>query len=129
MASRELIKKIHNHIDEKFPDHLERVRVFLRQKGISAIGEGIRETAQIVRELTAEIGGVTQYPGEPEEVIEKFKKHLIQKGYDDIEVMVRDNYTWSKTDFNEEIVQKFMAAYGKFGRNPEIWPMAPRAAP
>jgi acetylornithine deacetylase/succinyl-diaminopimelate desuccinylase-like protein len=66
---------------------------------------------------------------EPEEVIEKFKKHLIQKGYDDIEVTVRDNYTWSKTDFKEEIVQKFLAAYGDHGRNPEIWPMATWAAP
>ena len=66
---------------------------------------------------------------EPEEVIEKFKKHLIQKGYEDIEVTVRDNYTWSKTDFNEEIVRKFIAAYREFGRNPEIWPMATWAAP
>jgi acetylornithine deacetylase/succinyl-diaminopimelate desuccinylase-like protein len=66
---------------------------------------------------------------EPEEVIEKFKKHLIQKGYDDIEVIVRDNYTWSKTDFNEEIVQKFIKAYDAHGRVPEIWPMATWAAP
>jgi acetylornithine deacetylase/succinyl-diaminopimelate desuccinylase-like protein len=66
---------------------------------------------------------------EPEEVIEKFRKHLIQKGYDDIEAIVRDNYTWSKTDFNEEIVQKFMKAYQAHRRNPEIWPMATWAAP
>jgi acetylornithine deacetylase/succinyl-diaminopimelate desuccinylase-like protein len=66
---------------------------------------------------------------EPEEVIEKFKKHLIQKGYDDIEVTVRDNYTWSKTDFNEEIVQKFIATYRDHNRNPKIWPMATWTAP
>jgi acetylornithine deacetylase/succinyl-diaminopimelate desuccinylase-like protein len=66
---------------------------------------------------------------EPEEVIEKFKRHLIGLGYDDIEVKVRDNYTWSKTDIHEEIVQKFIEAYHGHSRNPEIWPMATWAAP
>ncbi len=66
---------------------------------------------------------------EPEEVIEKFKNHLIQKGYEDIDVTVRDHYTWSKTDFREEMVQKFVETYRAFGRYPEIWPMATWAAP
>jgi acetylornithine deacetylase/succinyl-diaminopimelate desuccinylase-like protein len=66
---------------------------------------------------------------EPEEVIEKFRNHLNRLGYDDIEVIVRDNYTWSKTDVHEEIVQKFIEAYRSHGRNPEIWPMATWAAP
>jgi len=34
---------------------------------------------------------------EPAEVIDKFKRHLVRRGFEDIEVMVRDNYTWSKT--------------------------------
>ncbi|MEW6375500.1 MAG: M20/M25/M40 family metallo-hydrolase [Thermodesulfobacteriota bacterium] len=66
---------------------------------------------------------------EPEEVIEKLKRHLISLGYDDIEVKVRDNYTWSKTDIHQEIVQKFIKAYQDHGRNPEIWPIATWAAP
>jgi acetylornithine deacetylase/succinyl-diaminopimelate desuccinylase-like protein len=66
---------------------------------------------------------------EPEEVIEKFKNYLIQKGYEDIEVTVRDHYTWSKTDFKEGIVQKFVETYRGFGRYPEIWPMATWADP
>jgi acetylornithine deacetylase/succinyl-diaminopimelate desuccinylase-like protein len=66
---------------------------------------------------------------EPEEVIEKLKRHLIRSGYDDIEVNVRENYTWSKTDISEEIVQKFIKAYHDYDRNPEIWPMATWAAP
>jgi len=66
---------------------------------------------------------------EPEEVIEKIKKHLLRYGYDDIEVIVRDNYTWSKTDVHEEFVQKFVGAYHQHGKNPEIWPMATWAAP
>jgi acetylornithine deacetylase/succinyl-diaminopimelate desuccinylase-like protein len=66
---------------------------------------------------------------EPEEVVSKFKRHLAEKGYDDIEVTVRDHYTWSKTDANEEIVQKLISAYREHRRDPEIWPMATWAAP
>lgn len=66
---------------------------------------------------------------EPEEVIEKIKNHLARGGYEDIEVRVRDNYSWSKTGFHEEIVQRFIASYRDHGRNPEVWPMATWAAP
>jgi acetylornithine deacetylase/succinyl-diaminopimelate desuccinylase-like protein len=66
---------------------------------------------------------------EPEEVVEKFKRHLSQNNYEDIHVRLRDNYTWSKTDIHEGIVQKFVEAYQDHGRNPEIWPMATWAAP
>jgi acetylornithine deacetylase/succinyl-diaminopimelate desuccinylase-like protein len=66
---------------------------------------------------------------EPEEVVSKFRRHLIDRGYDDIEVTVRDNYTWSKTDASEEIVEKLISAYRDHGRDPEIWPMATWAAP
>jgi acetylornithine deacetylase/succinyl-diaminopimelate desuccinylase-like protein len=66
---------------------------------------------------------------EPDEVVEKFRRHLVRNGYDDIEVTVRDNYTWSKTDMREEIVQRFIEAHREHGRQPEIWPMATWAAP
>jgi acetylornithine deacetylase/succinyl-diaminopimelate desuccinylase-like protein len=66
---------------------------------------------------------------EPEEVVLKFKNHLIENGYDDIEVTVRDHYTWSKTDASEEIVKRLISAYRDHGRDPEIWPMATWAAP
>ena len=66
---------------------------------------------------------------EPGEVIENFRRHLDRRGYDDIEVKVRDNYTWSKTGVHEEIAQKLIEAYREHGREPEIWPMATWAAP
>jgi acetylornithine deacetylase/succinyl-diaminopimelate desuccinylase-like protein len=66
---------------------------------------------------------------EPEEVVSKFKLHLIEKGYEDIEVTVRDHYTWSKTDASNEIVKKLISAYCNHGRKPEIWPRATWAAP
>jgi acetylornithine deacetylase/succinyl-diaminopimelate desuccinylase-like protein len=66
---------------------------------------------------------------EPEEVITKFKKHLLDQGFDDIEVKVRDNYTWSKTDFFEPVVQKMLNTYRHHGVEPEVWPIAPWGAP
>jgi acetylornithine deacetylase/succinyl-diaminopimelate desuccinylase-like protein len=66
---------------------------------------------------------------EPQEVIDKVKGHFVRHGFEDLEVTVRDNYTWSKTDFNEAIVQKIIAAYCRHGLEPEIWPMATWAAP
>lgn len=66
---------------------------------------------------------------EPGEVIEKFRRHLDRMAYEDIEVRVRDNYTWSKTDVQEEIVQKLIDTYRTHGREVEVWPMATWAAP
>ncbi len=66
---------------------------------------------------------------EPEEVVEKFKAFLQDQGYDDIEVVVRDCYTWSKTEYGEPIVQKMLQAYRFHRQEPEVWPMATWAAP
>jgi acetylornithine deacetylase/succinyl-diaminopimelate desuccinylase-like protein len=66
---------------------------------------------------------------EPEEVIEKFTRHLTDHGFDDIEVRVRDNYTWSKTDFSEPIVQNMIASYRVHGVEPEVCHIATWAAP
>jgi len=62
-------------------------------------------------------------------VIEKVKRHFNDRGYEDIEISLRANYTWSKTDIREGFVQKFIKSYQDHGRNPEIWPMAIWAAP
>ena len=66
---------------------------------------------------------------EPDEVIEKFRKHLADRGFDDIEVGVRDSYTWSKTEASEPIVEKMIRAYRHHGVDPEVWPIATWAAP
>jgi acetylornithine deacetylase/succinyl-diaminopimelate desuccinylase-like protein len=64
MDNTELVRKIHGYIDENFSDHLSRCREFLRQKSISATGEGIKETDRIMKDFITEIGGETQYCGE-----------------------------------------------------------------
>jgi acetylornithine deacetylase/succinyl-diaminopimelate desuccinylase-like protein len=66
---------------------------------------------------------------EPHEVIDKFKRHFREQGFEDIEIRVRDSYTWSKTDVAEQIVQHMIRAYRYHGLEPEIWPIATWAAP
>ncbi len=66
---------------------------------------------------------------EPEEVIEKFKNHFRDQGFEDIEVKVRDSYSWSKTEFSKPIVQKMLQAYRLHDVEPEVWPIATWAAP
>jgi acetylornithine deacetylase/succinyl-diaminopimelate desuccinylase-like protein len=142
-----LLKKLEETLDEKaFLKEMKALSFKHKLKGVELLKKGLYEPIINIDGIHAGYygkGTKTVLPRsasakldirfgpnmEPEEVIEKFEKHLIQKGYDDIEVTVRDNYTWSKTDFKEEIVQKFLAAYGDHGRNPEIWPMATWAAP
>jgi acetylornithine deacetylase/succinyl-diaminopimelate desuccinylase-like protein len=143
----ELLKKLEETFDEKaFLKEMKALCFKYRLKGVELLKKGLYEPIINIDGIHAGYygkGTKTVLPRsasakldirfgpnmEPEEVIEKFKNHLIQKGYDDIEVIVRDNYTWSKTDFNEEIVQKFIASYRDHRRNSEIWPMATWAAP
>ena len=53
--------KTHDAIEEAFPVHLDRCRAFLRQKSISATGEGIYETAEQVKDFIEEIGGEVSF--------------------------------------------------------------------
>ncbi len=107
MATTNIIKKIHENIDENFPDHLERCRHFLRQKSISASGEGIRETAQIVRDLIAEIGGSAQSCGDEKfpivygKVDTRNPKTLIIYGMYDVQP--GEEHKWSSPPFGAEI--------------------------
>jgi acetylornithine deacetylase/succinyl-diaminopimelate desuccinylase-like protein len=81
------------------------------------------------RKATAKID-VRFGPGlEPTEVIEKFKAYLAGQGFDDIEINVRDCYTWSKTDVHDPMVQTMIGAYRSHRIEPEVWPIATWAAP
>jgi len=66
---------------------------------------------------------------EPEQVVEHLKTHFDDQGYDDIEIIVRDSYTWSKTDFSENVVQKMLQTYRLHDIEPEVWPISTYAAP
>ena len=66
---------------------------------------------------------------EPDEAVHKLRQYLLDQGFDDIEVHVRDSYTWSKTNVVEPIVQTMLSAYRAHRIEPEIWPIATWAAP
>jgi acetylornithine deacetylase/succinyl-diaminopimelate desuccinylase-like protein len=64
VTSRSL-KKAYAAINNRFPEHLEQCRAFLRQKSISATGEGIVETAGWVTSLIEELGRKVVLWGNP----------------------------------------------------------------
>lgn len=66
---------------------------------------------------------------EPDEVVDKFREHLSRRGFGDIDVTVLEQYTWSKTEFDELLVQNLIQAYRYHGRDPQVWPMATWTAP
>ena len=59
------IEKIYAAINEAFPEHLARCRAVLRQKSVSATGEGIRETAHEVKGFIEELGGEASFWQDP----------------------------------------------------------------
>jgi acetylornithine deacetylase/succinyl-diaminopimelate desuccinylase-like protein len=97
--------------------------------GLTAGYSGVGTKTVLPRVATAKVDIRFGPNMEPAEVIDKFKRHLACRGFEDIEVTVRDNYTWSKTDAGEDIVDRLVGAYRRHGVEPEIWPMATWAAP
>jgi acetylornithine deacetylase/succinyl-diaminopimelate desuccinylase-like protein len=57
------LQTIHEMIDQAFPKHLEACRDFLRQKSISATGEGLLETAEILRDRLKKVGSEVWFHG------------------------------------------------------------------
>ena len=107
MDNAETLKKIHAHIDENFSVHLERCREFLRQKSISATGEGIRETANLVKDFITQIGGSVHFCGSEHFPIVYGKvdrgapKTLIIYGMYDVQPV--EELKWSSPPFGAEI--------------------------
>jgi acetylornithine deacetylase/succinyl-diaminopimelate desuccinylase-like protein len=70
------LKKVYAYIDDHFDEHVERLQKWIRQPSISNSGEGIQETAEMVKGFFDELGcqqsrvydtGVTEWglPGNP----------------------------------------------------------------
>jgi acetylornithine deacetylase/succinyl-diaminopimelate desuccinylase-like protein len=97
--------------------------------GFHAGYEGSGTKTVLPRRSTAKIDIRFGPKMEPDEVREKFTRYLLDQGFDDIEIRVRDSYTWSKTDFREPIVQQMIRAYRIHQIEPEVWPIATWAAP
>jgi len=107
MKSAEANRRVHDRIDEDFSEHFERCREFLRQKSISATGEGIKETAQVVKGFIEEIGGTAQYGGDSNFPIVYGKvetgspKTLIIYGMYDVQPV--EELKWNSPPFGAEI--------------------------
>ena len=76
MIKSEELKKVYANIDEHFDEHVERLQKWIRQPSISNSGEGIQESAEMVKGFFDELGcqqskiydtGVTEWglPGNP----------------------------------------------------------------
>ncbi len=72
----EELKKVYAHIDDHFDEDVERLQKWIRQPSISNSGEGIQETAEMVKGFYDELGcqqskvydtGITEWglPGNP----------------------------------------------------------------
>ncbi|WP_233183929.1 M20/M25/M40 family metallo-hydrolase [Paenibacillus sonchi] len=62
------MKDVFDYLEQHFEEDLKSTQEFMRLKSISATGEGIRETAQVVKAMIEEVGGVSEIietPGHP----------------------------------------------------------------
>jgi hypothetical protein len=50
------LKKVYSYIDEHFDEHVERLQKWIKQPSISNSGEGIQETAEMVKGFFDELG-------------------------------------------------------------------------
>ena len=113
----EELKKVYQNIDEHFDEHVERLQKWIRQPSISNSGEGIQETAEMVKGFFDELGcqqskvydtGITEWglPGNPV-VYAKCdegapKTVVIYWQYDTMPVTQPDN--WKVPPFDAAIV-------------------------
>ncbi len=118
-VKNEDLKKIYAYIDEHFDEHVERLQKWIRQPSISNSGEGIQETAEMVKGFFDELGcqqtrvydtGVTEWglPGNPVvygKCDEGAKETLvIYWQYDTMPVTQPDN--WKVPPFDAAIIEQ-----------------------
>jgi acetylornithine deacetylase/succinyl-diaminopimelate desuccinylase-like protein len=109
-----MLDDVISYLERNFPSDLEAVREFLRQPSISYTGEGIAETAELVRAMIADLGGearVIPTAGHPlvyGRLDEGAERTLLY--YSMYDVMPADEPGWSAPPFAAEI--RDLPAYG-----------------
>ena len=142
-----LLRKLESTLDEKaFLREMKSLSFKNKRGGLDLLKKALYEPVMNINGIQAGYGGAgtkTILPRkakakidvrfgpnlEPEEVVDKIKRHFAEQGYDDFEIIVRDSYSWSKTNFNQPIVQNMVQTYRFHGLEPRIWPMATWSAP
>ena len=66
---------------------------------------------------------------DPDKTIEKVRKHLATKGYDDIEIFTLNKYPWARSNIEEEVVRCMIETYRYHGVEPQILPLSASASP
>jgi len=101
------LRDIHEIIDRDFSEHLSQCRAFLRQPSVSATGEGIRETAHMVKNFIEGIGGSVELTGDSSHPIvygRRYRSHprtlIIYGMYD---VQPADESSWFTPPFDAAI--------------------------
>lgn len=101
------IDQVLHYLEENFDADLNRVRDFLRVPSVSYTGEGINETAHLVKDMIAEIGGIAEVvktKGHPVvfgEIDEGNEHTLLVYGMYD--VMPTDEEGWTVDPWGAEI--------------------------
>jgi acetylornithine deacetylase/succinyl-diaminopimelate desuccinylase-like protein len=65
----------------------------------------------------------------PERTVEKVRRYLSAKGYDDIEISILSRYPWARTSIKEKVVQCMIETYRYHGFEPQILPFSASASP
>ncbi len=69
-------------------------------------------------------------PGmQPERVIAAIRRHLQERGFGHLELVVHDAYPAARTSVSAPIVQAMIATYQAFGYTPEVWPTIASSMP
>jgi acetylornithine deacetylase/succinyl-diaminopimelate desuccinylase-like protein len=66
---------------------------------------------------------------DPLRTVEKIRNHMNKLGFDDIEINVLAYYPYSKTNFQDKVVQCLLETYRYHGVEPQIWPLLASATP
>jgi acetylornithine deacetylase/succinyl-diaminopimelate desuccinylase-like protein len=65
----------------------------------------------------------------PDRTVEKVRRYLAAKGYDDIEISILGKYPWARTSLKEKVVQCMIDTYRYHGFEPQILPFSASASP
>ena len=117
MQFEDVVKKVHQHIDENFQDHLRKVQEYVRQPSISADGTGIKETAEMTKGFIEEMGGSAKvvptdgWPVVYGELFTDAQKTLLIYGMYDVQPVEEEKGMWVVPPFGGKIVD--MKPFGK----------------
>ena len=90
-------------------------------------GEGVKTILPHV--ATAKMDSRLPVGIDPEEALEKIRKHLDEQGFEDVEMRVLAAYPASQTSVDSGLVQAAIGVYKKYGANPTVNPRIAGSAP